>query len=132
MTRATSTAFVVGDLPFTSYKVSVEEGLVNAARLLQEDGAHCIRLEGATETILELLSRATDAGIPVMGHLGLTPQSVNQLGGNRVQGRTDEAADEMIAAAVVLEEAGASSLLEAIPAALGIEVSRRLRIPRSG
>lgn len=133
VTRSTSTSFVVGDLPFMSYQISVDEGLINAGRLLQEGGVHCVKLEGATETILELASRATEAGIPVMGHLGLTPQSVNQLGGNRVQGRGDEAAEKLIRDALNLENAGASSLvLEAIPAALGAEVTKRLRIPTIG
>lgn len=116
-----------------SYQVSVDEGLINAGRLLQEGGVQCVKLEGATKTILELVSRATEAGIPVMGHLGLTPQSVNQLGGNRVQGRGDEAAERVIRDAVDLENAGASSLvLEAIPSALGAEVTKRLGIPTIG
>lgn len=133
VTRSTSSAFVVGDLPFMSYQISVDEGLVNAGRLLQEGAVHCVKLEGATETVLELVSRATEAGIPVMGHLGLTPQSVNQLGGNRVQGRSDEAAEKLIRDALSLEGAGASSLvLEAIPSALGAEITQRLRIPTIG
>lgn len=133
VTRSTSNSFVVGDLPFMSYQISVDEGLLNAGRLLQEGGVHCVKLEGATETILELVSHATQAGIPVMGHLGLTPQSVNQLGGNRVQGRGDEAAEKLIRDALNLENAGASSLvLEAIPAVLGADVTRRLRIPTIG
>lgn len=133
VTRSTSTSFVVGDLPFMSYQVSVDEGLINAGRLLQEGGVHCVKLERATKTILELVSRATEAGIPVMGHLGLTPQSVNQLGGNRVQGRGDEAAERLIRDAVNLENAGASSLvLEAIPSAMGAEVTKRLGIPTIG
>src|SRR5919199_4952461 len=89
VTRGTRNALVVGDLPFMSYQVSIEEGMHNAGRFLKEAGAHAVKLEGG-RPVVNLVDRLTDIGIPVMGHLGLTPQSVNQIGGFRVQGRIEE------------------------------------------
>jgi 3-methyl-2-oxobutanoate hydroxymethyltransferase len=130
VTRGASNAMVVGDLPFMSYQTSLEEGLRNAGRFLKEGGAQAVKLEGPR---LELVDALTSRGIPVMAHLGLTPQSVHAMGGYRVQGRTEEAARRLIDDASSLEKAGAFALvLEGIPADLGREVSEGLRIPTIG
>jgi 3-methyl-2-oxobutanoate hydroxymethyltransferase len=130
--RGVKDAFVVGDMPFMSYQASVEEGVRNAGRLIKEGGAHAVKLEGGRR-VLEIVARLTDAGIPVMGHLGLTPQSVNQFGGFRVQGRTDEQAHAIVQDAKDLEAAGVFSLvLEAVPAPLAAEVTASVSIPTIG
>lgn len=130
--RGAKDAFVVGDLPFMSYQGSIDEGIHNAGRFLKEAGANCVKLEGGGR-VLELVSRLTDSGIPVMAHLGLTPQSVNQFGGYRVQGRGDEQAHQILKDAKSLEAAGAFSLvLEAVPADLAKEVTDSLEIPTIG
>jgi 3-methyl-2-oxobutanoate hydroxymethyltransferase len=129
--RGRTNALVVGDMPFMSYQASIDDGLRNAGRLLKEGGAHAVKLEGGRR-VLELVGALTDAGIPVMGHLGLTPQSVNQLGGYPVQGR-DEQADEIMRDAKDLEAAGIFSLvLEAIPAELGKKITAGLDVPTIG
>jgi 3-methyl-2-oxobutanoate hydroxymethyltransferase len=129
--RGRTNALVVGDMPFMSYQASIDDGLRNAGRLLKEGGAHAVKLEGGRR-VLELVGALTDAGIPVMGHLGLTPQSVNQLGGYPVQGR-DEQADEIMRDAKDLEAAGIFSLvLEAIPAELGKKITASLDVPTIG
>lgn len=130
--RGRKEAFVVGDMPFMSYQGSIDEGIHNAGRFLKEAGAHAVKLEGGGR-VLELVGRLTEAGIPVMGHLGLTPQSVNQFGGYRVQGRGDEAYHQVVKDAKSLEAAGVFALvLEAVPAELGAEVTRSLEIPTIG
>jgi 3-methyl-2-oxobutanoate hydroxymethyltransferase len=129
--RGRRNALVVGDMPFMSYQASVEDGLRNAGRLLQEGGAHAVKLEGGRR-VLELVAALTAAGIPVMGHLGLTPQSVNQLGGYPVQGR-DEQADEIMRDAKDLQAAGIFALvLEAVPAELGKKITASIDIPTIG
>jgi len=128
--RGTQQALVVADMPFGSYQSSVQEGLPNAVRFLKEAGAHAVKLEGAQP---ELTQAIVAAGIPVMSHLGLTPQSVHQMGGYRVQARTDEAAQRLLADALDLEKAGAFSLvLEGIPSAVARAVSEALAIPTIG
>ncbi len=130
--RGVSNAMVIGDMPFMSYQASVEEGLRNAGRFLQEAGAHAVKLEGGGR-VLDLVARLTDSGIPVMGHLGLTPQSVNQFGGYRVQGRSDEGAHRIVEEAKSLEAAGAFAVvLEAVPAALAKEITASLHVPTIG
>ena len=130
--RGRKDALVVGDMPFMSYQTSVEEGLRNAGRFLKEAGADAVKLEGG-ERVADLVARITEAGIPVMGHVGLTPQSVHQLSGYRVQGRGDEAAHRLIADAKALEQAGAFSVvLEAVPRAVAADVTRSLDIPTIG
>lgn len=130
--RGAKDAFVVGDMPFMSYQGSLEEGIHNAGRFLKEAGANCVKLEGGGR-VLELVSRLTDAGIPVMGHLGLTPQSVHQFGGYRVQGRTDEQAHQLVKDAKSLEAAGAFAVvLEAVPSDVAKEVTDSLEIPTIG
>ncbi|HUG84613.1 MAG TPA: 3-methyl-2-oxobutanoate hydroxymethyltransferase [Euzebya sp.] len=128
--RGAQRALVVADMPFGSYQGSVEAGFANAARFMKEAGANAVKLEGPQ---VELTRRLVQAGLPVMAHLGLTPQSVNQLGGFKVQGRDQDVADKLLADALALEEAGAFALvLEAVPSQLGASVTQALRIPTIG
>ncbi|MGE3269131.1 MAG: 3-methyl-2-oxobutanoate hydroxymethyltransferase [Chloroflexota bacterium] len=130
--RGTERALIVADLPFMSYQVSAEEALRNAGRLMREGGAGSVKLEGGV-TVAETVRRIVDAGVPVMGHIGLTPQSVHQLSGHKVQGRTADVATRLLADAEALEQAGAFGVvLEGIPAPLAAQVTRRLRIPTIG
>ena len=130
--RATEKAIVVADMPFMSYQANADEAVRNAGRLLQEGGATAVKLEGGTN-VTALVRRMVDSGIPVMGHLGLTPQSVNQLGGHRVQGRTPAAAAKLLNDSRALEEAGAFAVvLESIPAQLARMVTERISIPTIG
>jgi 3-methyl-2-oxobutanoate hydroxymethyltransferase len=130
--RGTRTALVVADLPFGSYQAGPEVAFASAVRHLKEGGAQAVKLEGGRR-VLPQVETMVGAGIPVMGHLGLTPQSVNVLGGvRRIQGRGD-AGDELLADALALEAAGAFAVvLESVPAALGRRVSEALRIPTVG
>jgi len=122
----------VGDMPFMSYQVSVQEAVRNAGRFLQEASMDVVKLEGGLER-LETVRAIVSTGIPVMGHLGLTPQSVNQLGGFRPQGRSVTAAQRIFDDALLLQEAGCFSLvLESIPGKLASLISRRLEIPTIG
>ena len=130
--RGTRRAMVIGDMPFMTYHISTEEALRNAARFIQEGGAQAVKLEGGT-TVAERVRRIVSCGIPVMGHIGLTPQSVHQLSGFRVQGKTLEAARGLLADAQALEEAGAFAIvIETVPAPLGSLISQRVSIPTIG
>jgi len=130
--RGTRRAVVVADMPFMSYQASQEDGLRNAGRMLKEGGATAVKLEGAGP-VVDLTASLTASGIPVMGHLGLTPQSVNQLGGFKVQGKDTGAAKRLLADARALEEAGAFSIvLECVPEDLGRRVTQALAIPTIG
>ena len=130
--RGSQRALVVGDLPFMSYQVSVEEAVRNAGRLISEGGAQAVKLEGGIG-VAQTVRRIVDCGIPVMGHIGLTPQSVHALGGYKVQGKTVDAASRLLAEAVALEEAGAFSIvLEGVPAPLGARITESLKIPTIG
>jgi len=130
--RGTSRAMVVADMPFMSYQANADEAVRNAGRLLQEGGATAVKLEGGSH-VVPLVRRMVECGIPVMGHLGLTPQSVNQFGGHRVQGKTPAAAAKLLNDARALEEAGAFAVvLETIPAPLARMVTERLVIPTIG
>lgn len=130
--RGTERAFIVGDLPFMTYNISAEQALQNAARFLQQAGAHSVKLEGGRH-IAPTIRRLVDNGIPVMAHLGLTPQSVLQLGGWRVQGNTPAAASRLLDDAKAVEDAGAYAVvLELVPAELAELLSVRLRIPTIG
>lgn len=130
--RGAGDAFVVVDMPFMSYQVSVEDSIRNAGRLVAEGGAHAVKLEGG-KPVVESVRRIVEAGIPVMGHLGLTPQSVNALGGYRIQGRTLREAQRLIEDAEALEKAGAFSIvLEGVPGPLAEVLTKRLRIPTIG
>lgn len=130
--RATERAIVVADMPFMSYQASPDEAMTNAGRMLKEGGATAVKLEGGSH-VVPLVRRMVECGIPVMGHLGLTPQSIHQLGGHKVQGKTPAAAAKLIADARALEEAGAFAIvLETIPAPLAKMVTERLTIPTIG
>ena len=130
--RGTQRALIVGDMPFMSYQSDVPTAIRNAGRLLQEGGAQTVKLEGG-EAVAETVRRIVECGIPVMGHIGLTPQSVNQLGGYKVQGKTPKAAARLLRDAQALEEAGAFAVvLETVPAPLGRLISQRLSIPTIG
>ena len=130
--RGTSKAIVVADMPFMSYQANADEAVRNAGRLLQEGGATAVKLEGGSH-VVPLVRRMVECGIPVMGHLGLTPQSVNQFGGHKVQGKTPAAAAKLINDARALEEAGAFAIvLETIPAPLARMVTERLTVPTIG
>jgi 3-methyl-2-oxobutanoate hydroxymethyltransferase len=132
VTRAATRALVVGDLPFLSYQVTAEEAMRNAAALLQQGGAGAVKLEGG-RSVAGTVKRIVDAGIPVMGHVGLTPQAVHQLGGFRLQAKTPPAARALIDDALALEEAGAFAVvLELVPAPLAAVLTERLRIPTIG
>jgi len=128
--RGARNALLIGDMPFGSYQASVEEGIRNATRFLKEGGMHGVKIEGPN---LELTQALAERGVPVMAHLGLTPQSVHALGGYRVQARSEEDAHLLLAQALELEKAGAFSLvLEAVPAAVATTVTRALAIPTIG
>ncbi len=130
--RGASRALVVVDMPFMTYHVSVEEAVRNAGRILKETGAGAVKLEGGRE-VADTVQAVVTAGIPVMGHLGFTPQSVNQLGGHRIQGREEEALERLIADARALEEAGAFSLvLELMPGPAAAAVTEVVGIPTIG
>ena len=130
--RGTKYALVVGDMPFMSYQASEAEGLMNAGRFLKEGGCAAIKLEGGSE-VCPLVKKMVTAGIPVMGHIGLTPQSVNQFGGFKVQGKDVAAAQKLLDDAKALEAAGAFSIvLECVPAALAAKVSEVISIPTIG
>ena len=130
--RGAAPALVVADLPFMAYQVDPSDALRNAGRLLQEGGAHTVKLEGGV-AIADSVRRIVDAGIPVMGHIGLTPQSVHALGGYRVQGRTKAAAQRLLDDARALQDAGAYAVvLECVPAPLARLITRRLHIPTIG
>ncbi|MCX6037763.1 MAG: 3-methyl-2-oxobutanoate hydroxymethyltransferase [Chloroflexi bacterium] len=130
--RGSRAALLIGDMPFMSYQVSTEEAIRNAGRFLQQGGMEAVKLEGGRER-LHAIRAILGAGIPVMGHLGLTPQSVNLLGGFRPQGRTAVTAERLLEDALLLEEAGCFSLvLESVPARLAEMVSKRLTIPTIG
>jgi 3-methyl-2-oxobutanoate hydroxymethyltransferase len=130
--RGVRRALCIGDMPFLSYQVSVEEAVRNAGRFLQEGGMEAVKVEGGRER-LPAVAAIIGAGIPVMGHLGLTPQSVHMLGGFRPQARTADAARRLVEDAMALQDAGCFSIvLESIPTRLAVLVSRRLSIPTIG
>lgn len=131
--RAVNRALLVVDMPFLTYRISAEETLRNAGRILRETGAEAVKLEGGDETVARHVRVLVEAGIPVMGHLGLTPQSVHALGGFRVQGRDAATADRIKAEAARLEEAGCFAIvLELMPSALAAEISRAVAVPTIG
>ena len=131
--RGAKNTLIVTDMPFMSYNISIPEAIRNAGRLMQEGGADCVKLEGGSPVITETVKAIVQAGIPVMAHIGLTPQTATQLGGFKVQGKDKAAAEKMIEEALRLEEAGASSIvLEAIPAPLAEMISKKLTIPTIG
>ena len=130
--RGAANALIVADLPFMAYQVNADEAMRNAGRLMQEGGAHTVKMEGGV-AIAPTVRRIVDAGVPVMGHIGLTPQSVNALGGYRVQGRTRAAARRLLDEATALQDAGAYAVvLECVPSPLARVITQRLRIPTIG
>lgn len=130
--RATRRALVVADMPFGSYQVNGDEAMRSAIRLMKEAGIEAVKLEGGHE-IAPIIHRLTDAGIPVMGHLGLTPQSVNQLGGYGIQAKEEAQAQQLLDDALAIEQAGCFAIvLEKIPAALAAKVTAALSVPTIG
>lgn len=132
VSRAAKNAMVIGDMPYLSYQVGIEEAVRNAGRFLKEAGAQAVKLEGGRET-LETVEAITKAEIPVMAHIGLTPQALHRMGGYKVQGKTEESARLLAEDAKLLEDAGAFALvLEAIPSELGTQISESITIPTIG
>ncbi len=130
--RGTKQAMIIGDMPFMTYHISVDDALKNATRFIQEAGAQAVKLEGGV-TVAEKVRRVVECGIPVMGHIGLTPQSIHQFGGFKVQGKTPEAATRLVKDAQALEEAGAFAIvLETVPAPLATLISQKVGIPTIG
>lgn len=130
--RGVKNAFVIGDMPFLSYHISVEDAVRNAGRLVQEGGAHAVKLEGGTD-VLPQVRAIIKAQIPVIGHIGLTPQSVNKFGGFKVQGKGEESAKKILEDALALQEAGVTAIvLEAIPQKLAKLITAKLSVPTIG
>ena len=130
--RGVKNALVIGDMPFMTYQANEVEALHNAARFLQEAGCPAVKLEGGV-TMEKTIRRLVDAGIPVCGHIGLTPQSINAFGGHKIQGKTPEAAKRLLEDALAVERAGAFAVvLETVPAPLAALVSKKLTIPTIG
>ena len=133
VSNAVQRALVLADMPFMSYQVSLEEALKNAGRLITEGGAAAVKLEGASEHDLTVISRLTEMGIPVVGHVGLTPQSVNVFGGFKTQGKDEASAKRIMSEAIKLQEAGCFAVvLEMVPAELAEEITKELTIPTVG
>jgi len=130
--RGSSKALVVADMPFMTYQTTIPDALRNAARFLQEGGAQAVKIEGGV-TVADQVRRMVDSGIPVCGHIGLTPQSINQFGGYKVQGRTPEAAERLIQDAEALEASGAFAIvLETVPAPLATLITQKVSVPTIG
>jgi 3-methyl-2-oxobutanoate hydroxymethyltransferase len=130
--RGTKNALVVGDMPFMTYQINTEEAIRNAGRFLQEAGCRAVKLEGGV-TVAEKVRKIVDCGIPVMGHIGLTPQSINQIGGHKIQGKTPEAAKRLLDDAIALEQAGAFAVvLETVPTLLATLITKKISIPTIG
>ena len=130
--KARKKALVVADMPFMSYQVSIEEAKINAGRMIQEGGAEAVKLEGG-ENMEATIRALCDIDIPVMGHIGLTPQSIHRMGGYKIQGKEERQRQKLLADALAVERAGAFSVvLEAIPAELAQEITRTLHIPTIG
>jgi 3-methyl-2-oxobutanoate hydroxymethyltransferase len=128
--RGATNALIVGDMPFMSYHASIEDGIRNAGRFLKEGGAHAVKLEGP---LVELAAALVDRGIPVMGHLGLTPQSVHAMGGYRVQGKTEEDARRLLDEAQAMDKSGIFSLvLEGVPESLAAKITEAVAAPTIG
>ncbi|WP_297887487.1 3-methyl-2-oxobutanoate hydroxymethyltransferase [Sulfurihydrogenibium sp.] len=125
--------FIIVDMPFMSYHTTVEEAVKNAGKVIKETSANAVKVEGASDLVLEITQRLTSIGIPVMGHLGLTPQFINIFGGYKVQGKTEESQSKILQQAKDLENAGAFSVvLEAVPSKLAKDITQTLKIPTVG
>jgi 3-methyl-2-oxobutanoate hydroxymethyltransferase len=132
VSRGAQRAMVIADMPYMSYQISVKDAVMNAGRFIKEAGAQAVKVEGGSE-IVEEIRAMTKAEIPVMAHIGLTPQSIHRMGGYKMQGRTKEAAEKLVEEALVVQEAGAFSLvLEAIPLSLAQKITSGLEIPTIG
>lgn len=132
VSRGAKSSLIIGDMPFLSYHISIEDTIRNAGRFIKEAGAHAVKLEGGIE-VIDKVKALVNAQIPVIGHLGLTPQSVNMMGGFKVQGKSEKQAQKIIDDAVALEEAGAFGIvLECIPEKLAKIISERVSIPTIG
>ena len=130
--RGTKQAMVIGDMPFMTYHISVDDALYNAARFIQKGGTQAVKLEGGVN-VAEKVKRIVECGIPVMGHIGLTSQSIYQLGGHKIQGKTPEAAARLLEDAKALEKAGAFAIvLETVPAPLAALITQKIGIPTIG
>ena len=130
--RGAKNSFIIGDMPFMSYNLSVEQGLENAGKMIKA-GANAVKLEGCNEHILNLVKRCTETGIPVLGHLGFTPQLMNTLGGHKIQGKTSEKIEAILESAKKLEEAGCFGIvLELMPADSAKYITENLKIPTIG
>lgn len=131
--RGTPNKFIICDLPFLSYQVSVEQGVSAGGVAIKETGCDAVKLEGATDIALQTIRQLTEIGVPVMGHLGLTPQSYQVLGGYKVQGKDEKTAEKILRDAISLEKAGAFSIvLEMLPESLGEKITNSLSIPTIG
>ncbi|MDH4223826.1 MAG: 3-methyl-2-oxobutanoate hydroxymethyltransferase [candidate division Zixibacteria bacterium] len=132
VSKAVKRALVIGDMPFLSYQTSISKAILNAGRFLKEGGADGVKIEGGKEMI-ETISRLIEVGIPVMGHIGMTPQSIGKLGGYSVQGKEEKKAQYLLESAKILEEAGCFSIvLECIPKELAKKITSSLKIPTIG
>jgi 3-methyl-2-oxobutanoate hydroxymethyltransferase len=132
VSRGAKYALIIGDMPFMSYNTSEREAILNAGRFMKEGGADAVKLEGGA-SVRDIVKALVKAGIPVMGHIGLTPQTISMLGGFKVQGKDAQAAQKIIDDALLLEDAGAFSvLLEAVPAPIAKRVTERLKVPSIG
>jgi len=130
--RGTKQAMIVGDMPFMTYHINTDDALRNAARFFQEGGAQAVKLEGGVN-VADKVRKIVECGIPVMGHIGLTPQSIYQLGGFKVQGKTPETARKLLKDAQALEEAGAFAIvLETVPSQLASLITRKITVPTIG
>lgn len=132
VSKGAKNALVIADMPFMSYQTSVYDAVVNAGRLMKEGRANAVKLEGGTE-VAPQIKAIVDAGIPICAHIGLTPQSINRLGGNKVQGKSEAAAKKLLADALAIQEAGAFSVvIEAVPKKLAELITNKLDIPTIG
>lgn len=130
--RGVNRALVVGDMPFMTYQISLEDTLLNAARFIQEAGTGAVKLEGGV-SVAGTVRKIVECGIPVMGHIGLTPQSINQLGGRKIQGKTPDIAKRLMDDAIALEQAGAFAIvLETVPSPLAKLITEKISIPTIG
>lgn len=130
--RGAKNSFIIGDMPFMSYNLSIEQGLKSVSEMIKA-GANAVKLEGCNEHILELIKRCVESGIPVLGHLGLTPQLLNTIGGHKIQGKTSEQTESILESAKKLEEAGVFAIvLELMPSISAEYITRNLKVPTIG
>ncbi len=132
VSRASKNAMVISDMPYLSYQISIEDAVRNAGRFLKECGAQAVKIEGGEE-VADKIYAMTKSEIPVMAHIGLTPQAIHRMGGYKVQGKTEDAADRLVRDAKMLEDAGAFAIvIEAVPSSLALKITEELTIPTIG